>query len=278
MNLGIVADEIERDFGRALRVGTSLGLRRYEIRFLKSGRAPMCDPRELLEVEHQAREEGVEITALSPGLFKHVSDAAGFKQEMNELYPRVIEWAKRWKLSGLIVFGFEKPGATEENGDLVSSRNPPAEVLEWITQAGDRARTDGIQLMIEPEPVCWADTWTATSALIRRAGIPSLQINDDPGNVAWMERRDSVDEFKPIASLIANVHVKDLKWAAPGSGKPKFVPAGEGMIDYRYHFAVLQQASYQGPISLEPHMDGSVETIRRCKRAFEDLWNSATCG
>lgn len=275
MNLGIVADEIDRDFARALRVGTSVGLRRFEIRFLKSGRAPMCDPGELLEVEHLAREEGVEITALSPGLFKSVSDAAGFRQEMKELYPRAVEWARRWKLPGLIVFGFRKPGATEKNGDLVSGQNPPPEVLEWITQAGEQAQADGMQLMIEPEPVCWADTWTTTSALIQRANIPSLKINDDPGNVAWRERRDSLEEFKPTAPLIANVHIKDVKWAPLGSGKPAFVPAGEGMIDYRSHFAVLKQANYQGPISLEPHMDGNEATIRRCKQAVEKLWDSA---
>jgi len=40
MKLGIVADEISRDFGEAVRVGKKLGLGRYEIRNLTSGRAP----------------------------------------------------------------------------------------------------------------------------------------------------------------------------------------------------------------------------------------------
>lgn len=275
MKLGIVADEISRDFAEAFRVSTAAGLRRYEVRFLKSGRAPMCDREELLEVERLARAEGVEITALSPGLFKYTSDAAGFAREMSEVYPRAAEWAHRWRLRGLIVFGFQKPGATEENGDLISSADPPAAVLGWLAEAGERASRDGLQLILEPEPICWADTGTATAALIRRAGAASLRINYDPGNIAWMERRDPLDEFPDMAPLIANVHVKDLRAAPRGSGKPEFVPPGAGLIDYRTHFAALQRSGYRGPISLEPHMDGSAATIRQCKEAFEELWTAA---
>ncbi|MEJ7712826.1 MAG: hypothetical protein WKF84_24000 [Pyrinomonadaceae bacterium] len=71
IKLGIVADEISRDFREAVRIGTHIGLRRYEVRFLKTGRAPLCDHSELLEVERIRDGEGIEITALSPGLFKH---------------------------------------------------------------------------------------------------------------------------------------------------------------------------------------------------------------
>jgi sugar phosphate isomerase/epimerase len=44
------------------------------------------------------------------------------------------------------------------------------------------------------------------------------------------------------------------------------------MIDYRAHFAALRRIGYDGPISLEPHLDGSSATIRKCQEAFERLW------
>ena len=69
-----------------------------------------------------------------------------------------------------------------------------------------------------------------------------------------------------LRKAIANVHVKNLR---PG---PEWLPADEGIIDYGRHFAALQQAGYNGPISLEPHMDGSAETIRRCRDAVLRLW------
>src|SRR5689334_20931870 len=113
--LGIVADEINRNFREATRIGMQAGLRRYEIRFLQSGRAPLCDVNELYEIERICAGEGLTITALSPGLFKWTDTPEKFQREMTEVFPRAVEWAQRWHLPALIVFGFQKPGATEAN-------------------------------------------------------------------------------------------------------------------------------------------------------------------
>jgi sugar phosphate isomerase/epimerase len=269
MKLGIVSDEIARDFASALRVGVPLGLRRYEIRNLAAGRAPMCGEAAMLEVEHLAREEGVEITALSPGLFKNTENAATFRREMDEVYPRAVEWAHRWKLPGLIVFGFHKPGATEGTAPEFSSDNPPNEIVEWFAEAGERAVADGLTLMIEPEPICWCDSGRATVRLIERAASAGLKINYDPGNVAWLENRDPLDEFPLVAPYIANVHIKDLRPLVRGAAFPEWVPAGEGMIDYVAHFRALSDIGYEGPMSLEPHMDCTAESTNRCKQAVE---------
>jgi sugar phosphate isomerase/epimerase len=275
LNLGIVSDEISRDFAGAVRVGVSLGIRRYEIRNLEAGRAPMCGDRAMLEVAAIAREAGVEITALSPGLFKNTEDAAGFRREMDEVYPRAAEWAHRWNLPGLIVFGFHKPGATEGTAPEFSSAHPPDEVAEWLGEAGERARADGLTLMIEPEPICWCDSGRATAALLARAGSPALKINYDPGNVAWLENRDPLREFAAVAPWIANVHVKDLRPLTRGAAFPEWVPAGEGMIDYAAHLHALREIGYTGPVSLEPHMDSSAEATRRCKEALESAAQAA---
>jgi len=264
MKFGIVSDEIDRDFAAAVRIGKTVGIERYEIRGLKSGRIPMCDEAEIREVEQIASGEGVSITGLSPGLFKMTEDDAGFRQAMNEVYPRAAELAQRWGLRGLIVFGFHKPGATEENfGSLAPAAVPP-QVIDWLAEAGARAASDRLLLMIEPEPICWADTSSVAADMIVRSEASSLRINYDPGNVAWLTQTDPIDEFENAAAWIANVHVKDLMPLESGAVRPRFVPAGEGLIDFRAHFLALRKAGYAGPVSLEPHMDGSMETIRRC--------------
>jgi sugar phosphate isomerase/epimerase len=274
MNLGIVADEIDRDFAAAGRIGAPLGIRRYEVRFLTTGRAPLCKPEELREVEHIAAGEGVDITALSPGLFKYVEDATAFAHDLNEVYPKAADLAHRWNLPGLIVFGFHKPGATEQNAGALTHIPVPGQVIDWLAQAAARAASDGLLLMIEPEPICWADTATTAAAMIDGSQALSLRINHDPGNVAWFRGRDPIDDFAAASRFIANYHVKDLKPFEPGV-RPQFVPAGEGIVDYRRHFAALRDSGYAGPISLEPHMDGRPETIRRCIQAFEEAWFSA---
>ena len=276
MKFGIVADEISRDFGHAVAVGTSLGIRRFEIRNLTGGRIPMCPPEELCAVEEIVRREEIAITAISPGLFKLTESDDAFQREMQEIYPRAAELAHRWRLPGLIVFGFHKPGATEGNAADFSSAEPPPQIFDWLAQAAEQASRDGLLLTIEPEPICWADSTAAAARLIEEIGAPSLCINYDPGNDAWLRGCGTFDaaEFGAAAPLIANVHVKDIRPLVRGAAHPEWVPAGEGMVDYRACFGALKSIGYQGPVSLEPHMEGSAETIRRCREAAERAWES----
>lgn len=272
MDMGIVADELNKNFREAVRVGKRLGLRRYEVRFLETGRAPMCDTEELLEIEEIVENEGVTITALSPGLFKWTDSERDFRNEMDEVFPRAVDLARRWGLSGFIVFGFHKPDTTEQS--FYPNGHTPASVFDWFAEIAELAEESQMNLMIEPEPVCWMDNGTKISELIRRIGSDRIRINYDPANVAWLTQKDPIDEFKLIAPYIANVHIKDIKLTSIESSPDWAVP-GEGSIDYIEHFRALRKIHYQGNISLEPHLDGSFETTRRCKAAVESLWNQS---
>ncbi|MBI1764818.1 MAG: sugar phosphate isomerase/epimerase [Acidobacteria bacterium] len=267
--LGIVADEISRDFRAAARVGMQAGLRRYEIRFLQSGRAPLCDAAELGEIERICAGEGLTLTALSPGLFKWTDTPEKFRHEMAEVFPRAVEWAQRWKLPALIVFGFQKPGATEANADTVIAEAPPLWVLDCLAEAAARASAANLKLLIEPEPVCFADSAAAAARMIRAVDSPALGINYDPCNDAWRWRRDPLAEFAEAAPFIANVHIKDQLAAPRGSGLPTWVVPGGGMLDWRGHLRAVKESGYGGPLSLEPHINGELETIRQCKAAVE---------
>jgi sugar phosphate isomerase/epimerase len=274
LELGIVADEISRDFREAVNVGLSLGVRRYEIRFLQTGRAPLCDEAELREVERICDGEGLTITALSPGLFKWTDSPAKFAHEMTEVFPRAVAWAQRWHLAGLLVFGFCKPGATEANADTLPRGHPPSWVLESLAAAAEAARRANLKLYIEPEPVCWADTGAATVNILRQINAPALGINYDPCNDAWTLRRDPLADFDVVAPYIANVHIKDQLAAPRGSGMPTWVVPGRGQLDWRGHLAALQRIGYAGPISLEPHIDGQPTTIQQCCEAVTRFWRA----
>lgn len=267
MKLGIIADEISLDFRRAVEAGKKIGLRRFEIRFLKSGRVPVCDAAELREVERIRDGEGVEITAISPGLFKWTDNANDFRREMNEVFPRAAELAVRWRLASMIIFGFHKPGATEENGDTCEPTRIPAHTVEWMTKAAELAAQHNLNLLIESEPVCYADTLANTVALIRQTNADNLGINYDAGNLAWMSRRDEPEKLRAAASLVGNVHVKDLLPAPLPRGAPVWVVPGNGMIDYQRHFEILREGNYQGSVSLEPHIAFNETVFAACRDA-----------
>lgn len=276
LKLGIVSDEISRNFRKAVEIGKKCGIWRYEIRYLQSGRITVCDESELREVEAMVDGEGIEITGISPGLFKYAQTEVDFEREMSEIFPRAVELAGRWGLSNLIIFGFQKPTATEEIGDLISSENPPSFVIDGLNEAAVAAGKSKIKLLIESEPVCWADTAQATVNLINKADTPFLGINYDPSNIAWMERRDPINNFDLLAPFIGNVHLKNHQPASRGSGKPVWIVPDKGVLSLKNHLAALQQIGYQGAISLEPHIENiSPEIIGQCKRAVENLWNEA---
>jgi L-ribulose-5-phosphate 3-epimerase len=274
LKLGIVADEINRDFHAAVKLGLQADIRRYEIRFLKTGRAPLCEAAEIREIERICDGEGLAITALSPGLFKWTDTPEKFQHEMKEVFPRAVELAQRWNLSALIVFGFQKWGATEENADMVPGDNPPLWVIDALTEAAAHAASVKLQLFIEPEPVCYADSGAAAAQLIQAVNSPALGINYDPCNDAWMLRRDPIKDFDVVAPFIRNAHIKDQLDAPVGSGMPKWVMPGEGMLDWQAHFAALRGIGYAGPLSLEPHFPLTVESLKRYKDIILQMWES----
>lgn len=273
MNLGIVADEISRDFRQAVRVGKSLEIDRYEIRFLKSGRAPLCDLSELNEIERIADGENVKITNFSPGLFKNAVTETEFKREVFEVFPLAAEMAHRWGLKHLTVFSFQKPGTTDLN--FYPNRETPEYVFDWFAEASEIAATENLSLLIEPEPICWADTGTTAIEIIERTKTKNLGLNYDPCNAAWTLNDSPADEFASVAPFVANLHVKDqMKWS-DCDNYPIYTVPGEGIVNWQAAFSALARQGYTGNMSLEPHMDGTTDATARCKMAAETLWRSA---
>jgi sugar phosphate isomerase/epimerase len=133
-----------------------------------------------------------------------------------------------------------------------------------------------LQLWIEPEPICFADTWEATVSIIKNVNADNLKINYDPSNIAWMKRNDNAEEIAEAVDLIKNVHVKDQKHSAKGSGFPNWLPVGAGEIDYLRRFEILQLNGYDGVISLEPHFPFDLAKFAACRDAVQKIWAMAT--
>ena len=175
----------------------------------------------------------------------------------------------------MTIFGFAKTGAKDDDGDLFSSANPPAKIFDWFAEVCEKAANHDLQLLIEPEPISWADTFEATVAIIKRVGADNLKINYDAANTAWQNRADNPQEILNAVDFIKNVHVKDQKHAARGNGFPVWLEIGTGEIDYKRRFEILQAANYDGVISLEPHFAFDLASFAKCRNAVLQLWDEA---
>jgi sugar phosphate isomerase/epimerase len=269
--LGVVSDEINLDFQTAAQKAAKLGLRRVEIRSLKSGRFPLCDVGELAEVGRILEGEGLAVSAVSPGLFKFTHPTGrDARAAMHEILPRVAEWSTRWGFRRVLCFGFLKP---QNRALLAGERHRAARLLG---EAAEVAQELALELLIEPEPICLSDTGVNTLRMLNAAGSKKLGINYDPGNVAWQTGRSPLDEVRRTLPLIRHVHVKDMlpadKYLGDGLDAPRWVPAGQGICDYPAFFQILAESGYKGEISLEPHLQDGGERLEECRQALLSCW------
>lgn len=259
LELGIVSDEISPDFPAATRHALGWGIRKFELRVLKTGRVPNVDPAEIEVICTAVEQHKLQITALSPGLFKHsLSRTADLEREVSEMLPATILLAKRLKSPMIIIFGFQR-----EMGEGASRYE---NAVSWMKRAASVAEREGVTLAIENEPGFWADTGVNTRRLITDVSSPALGANWDPCNAYGTTERPFPEGYEAIKGVIVNVHVKDtLKGALI-----QCVPVGEGVIDWTGQTRALMRDRLVSHVTIETHClplveksRQNVETLRR---------------
>ncbi len=252
LELGIVSDEIAPDFREAVRHALGWGIRKFEIRVLKSGRVPAVDQAEIEDVLATIRASQVEVTALSPGIFKpSLSQTSALEVEIRETLPATIALARRLGAPMIIVFGFQR-----EAGEPASRY---ADAVAWMKRAADVAHNEGMKLAIENEPGFWADTGVNTRRLIKDVGSPALGANWDPCNAFGTTERPYPEGYEAIKDVVVNVHIKDTK---KGS-LIQCVPVGDGVIDWKGQMRALLQDGIVSHATIETHCLPLVENSRK---------------
>jgi sugar phosphate isomerase/epimerase len=252
LELGVVSDEISPDFREAVRHGLGWGITRYEIRVLKSGRVPHVDPEEFADVMACARQHGLNITALSPGIFKHpLSKAAALEREMGETLPATLGLARQCGAPLIIVFGFQREAADSPDGE--------AQVVDYLRRAAALAEQEGIALAIENEPGFWCDSGANTRRIIKAVGSPALGANWDPCNAYGTPEIPYPAGYEAIKDVIVNVHAKDTKKGA----LIECVPVGEGALDWRGQIRSLLTDRPVAHLTIETHCHPLVESTRK---------------
>ncbi len=257
MEIGIVSDEIAPDFLQAVEHGTSWGIKRYEIRTLKTGRVPDVDPVEIEEVSRTVRERGLRITALSPGLFKLPADnRPEIVRQLDVMLPRTLELASRLGVKRVIVFGFPRGN--------VDTASVPDEVLEFLGRAAETGAKAGITILVENEPGFWCDTGRNTAQVLKRVGSAYLKANWDPCNAFGLGEEPFPEGYRYVKDFVANVHVKDTR----RGGLVECVPIGEGLIDWKGQLRALQEDGQVDHVTIETHC---LPLIEKSKQNAETL-------
>lgn len=259
LELGIVSDEISPDFAVAAQYAAEWGIRIVELRMLRSGRVPSVQSAEIKSVSRIARESGIRISALSPGIFKHtLSQTKEIEHEILDTLPRTIDLAGELGATLIIVFGFQRENHEDQERESLW--------LDAIRRAAEIAGTAGMDLAIENEPGFWCSSGATTADLLKKAGKKNLGANWDPCNAYGAEPRPYPDGYQAVKEFVRNVHVKDT---LEGS-LIRCVPVGEGAIDWKGQLEALLREDLVSHITIETHClplieksKQNVETLRR---------------
>jgi len=265
LDFGMVSDEISPDFNEAARYGSDWGISIFELRVLRTGRIPAVDEGELKEVLALVKNNGLRVTALSPGIFKlPLSQTAKLEEELATTFPKTLALAREFGASLVIAFGFQRE--QNEKPEMFSR------AVDFMSRAAEVAGKEGIRVIIENEPGFWCDSGANTAKLIQTVNSPHLRANWDPCNGYGTAERPFPEGYEAVKQFIANVHVKDTK---EGS-LIRCVPVGEGALDWKGQLAALVRDQLVQHVTIETHclplIEKSKQNIETLKRYLEDIY------
>jgi sugar phosphate isomerase/epimerase len=148
-------------------------------------------------------------------------------------------------------------------------------VVDCFRQCLDYAATRGVYLAFENhyKDYFWSqpdfsqqhEVYLAIFDQLRDAG---LKANFDCANPI-MIGADPVALLRRVAPYVVHVHCTDR----PVQFEYTHVPAGEGLVDYPTVFALLQEAGYDGWLSVEYNGTEGVDGLRRALAFVHRTWS-----
>lgn len=258
MKLSIISDEYTSDPWTAFELGRRWGFDDFELRQAYRFRLPVAPQWVVDRTVAAAEAFGVNVTGISPGLFKPTMNVDGGKvpvgvdtpdevnRHISELLPRFFEFAEKVGTKDVTVFALGRPPGTE-------GKPVPSIVIDALARAAEKASDGGFQLLLENGPASWANSGANCREILDKVGSEALRLVWDPANVARGESpEDPVAEGYPlIRKFVGNVHVKDT--AVTPEGKD-WTMLGDGVVDWRAQLTALEEDGYDGFLTLEPHL------------------------
>jgi sugar phosphate isomerase/epimerase len=113
---------------------------------------------------------------------------------------------------------------------------------------GDAASAHGVTVALETHPdLC--ENATVSLRTMEAVNHPHIRLNFDTANVYYYnEGVDGVAELRKVAPYVAAVHLKDTNG---GYKTWNFPTLGEGVVDYKEVFGVMNAVGMRGPFTME---------------------------
>ncbi len=220
--------------GTTMELSTADGVHNNTLDFTPKGRSSIVDA---------VRSEGLSITSLGGYSDFTISDPDELRKQFEN-----IEWYCQLAVDLKVKIVRVMAGNAKEG---LSQSQMVDNIISGFKVAAKIAEKYGVILALENHGTVVNDGPTLLR-VAESVGSPNFRVTMDTGNFCWYTD-NTVDEayryFEQVAPYVANVHLKDL--VVGDDNKVKFVPLGEGLLDYRRIIDILDGVGYQGALLCE---------------------------
>lgn len=238
--LSAFADEIADDPVLQLNRLQQEHIRWLELRSMWGVNVLQLDREQLAEAKRLLDAAGAGVSSIGSPIGKiQISDP--FEPHL-QMVETAIAAARFFGAPYIRIFSFYTPKG--ENPDLY--REQVLERMKAICAIAEEAK---ITLLHENETHIYGDTPERCRDILESCASPYLRCAFDPANFIRCGARPMTDAYPLLAEYTDYIHVKD---ALLDTGK--VVPAGAGDGQVPELLETLQKRSFQGFLSLEPHL------------------------
>ena len=161
-------------------------------------------------------------------------------------------WDGNWKIVEETAATAKKLGLRDVSthvGFIPEDRKDPTydKLLDRLARIADRFAKDGLVLLFETGQES-ADTLLAFLKALDRKNVGA---NFDPANMILYDMGEPVASLRKLMPWVRQCHLKDArKTTEPGKWGPE-VPIGQGQVNWRGFFDVLNEHKYDGALVIE---------------------------
>lgn len=239
---GIALEALGLPLRRALQEASKLGVGGVEVDAvgdLCPGRLSQTGRREF---RHLLRSHDLELTALRCPLRRGLDEAQNQEGRI-DLVKSVLS----------LSFDLGPRVVVVQAGKVPDNEDDPRtglmkDALEALGTHGDRT---GASLALDTG----LDSGEALAKYLARFDSGSLAVNFDPANLL-LNGFSPYESARALAGRIAHAHARDARKAGPSRAAQE-VPLGQGDIDWFFLAGALEEAEYQGWMTVQPDAAGN---------------------
>ncbi|MBD3289481.1 TIM barrel protein [candidate division KSB1 bacterium] len=254
MKLAIVSDQISTDFREAVEYGLEWGIEDFELRNMTTGRVPYVTSEELEQIIDVKEEYGINVSAISPGLFRiSLKEEEQLKLELEEKIYDSFRFADKLGTKDVIIFSFKRyPNEPQSNY---------IQIVHILGRMTSLAEKYGFRLLLENDIDYWCQTGEDTAQILEEINSKSLRANWDPANAYAAGEIPYPYGFLAIRKYVASIHVKDAIRSM--NDNIDWVMVGQGEVDWKGQFQAIMHGIDLKYVTIETSCKPVLEYSRR---------------